>query len=618
LTGSGDAAARLGALVGLSRTRVGADALAEAGQVLDRVGRRRGLSARHTVVALAGATGSGKSTLFNALIGADLSRTGVRRPTTASPVAWTAEPATATALLDHLGVPRHARHGLATPVSAALEGLVLVDLPDHDSADPRHRAEADRLLALVDAVVWVADPEKYADAALHERYLRPFAGYADVTLVVLNQADRLPGDATEQVLHDLRRLLDEDGLALGEHGEAGAAVLAVSALTGAGLDDLRAALGALAPGGAGQGARQSSPAERRLGADVDRVVAGLRPLYAGHGRGDGRVAGLTDEVCEEFAARLADAVGAAEVGAAVEDAWARAAKRACACVWFRPRTGTGAAEVSGTAGGDPAEAADGAPGGGPESGDGRGSGDDGGRGDADADVRADLGARAGAGPVAASRPLTREAVRVLAGQAAYGLPAPWARAVHEAAERGGAGLAAALDAAVPRWTGRPAVPARGGRGAASQGQGQGPSQGHGYGPGAVGRRPRWWAVVGVAQWLLALLTVAGLAWAGAALVGGASAGGAAGWRWPAALAGGALLTGPLLGWAAGLASAAEARRQGDAAEWRLRDAVEECGRERVLVPLAAELERYREVRERYGALAATSPLRVTEFSTMSE
>jgi hypothetical protein len=194
--------------------------------------------------------------------------------------------------------------------------------------------------------------------------------------------------------------------------------------------------------------------------------------------------------------------------------------------------------------------------------------------------------------------------------------------VHEAAERGGAGLAAALDAAVPRWTGRPAVPARGGRGAASQGQGQGPSQGpsqgHGYGPGAVGRRPRWWAVVGVAQWLLALLTVAGLAWAGAALVGGASAGGAAGWRWPAALAGGALLAGPLLGWAAGLASAAEARRQGDAAEWRLRDAVEECGRERVLVPLAAELERYREVRERYGALAATSPLRVTEFSTMSE
>jgi hypothetical protein len=186
--------------------------------------------------------------------------------------------------------------------------------------------------------------------------------------------------------------------------------------------------------------------------------------------------------------------------------------------------------------------------------------------------------------------------------------------VHDAAERGGAELADALDAAVLRWTGRPGVPARG---TAGRDQSQGQNQG-GYGPGAVGRRPRWWAVVGAAQWLLALLTVAGLAWAGAALVGGAGAGGVAGWRWPAALAGGALPAGPLLGWVAGLASAAEARRQGDAAEWRLRDAVEECGRERVLVPLAAELERYREVRERYGALAATSPLRVTEFSTTSE
>ncbi|MGW6553887.1 ATP-binding protein, partial [Streptomyces sp. NPDC055051] len=49
-------------LVGLSRTRVESTALAEAGRVLDEAAARQRLSSRHTVVALAGATGSGKST----------------------------------------------------------------------------------------------------------------------------------------------------------------------------------------------------------------------------------------------------------------------------------------------------------------------------------------------------------------------------------------------------------------------------------------------------------------------------------------------------------------------------------------------------------------------------
>ena len=61
------------------------------------------------------------------------------------------------------------------------------------------------------------------------------AGHAEVTFVVLNQIDRLPGEAADQVLDDLRRLLDEDGIALGEYGEPGATVLALSALTGDGV-----------------------------------------------------------------------------------------------------------------------------------------------------------------------------------------------------------------------------------------------------------------------------------------------------------------------------------------------------------------------------------------------
>ncbi len=181
-------------LVGLSRTRLDSNTLAEAGRVLDEAAARRRLSGEHTVVAIAGATGSGKSTLFNALAGVALSETGVRRPTTAAPMvcSWSDG---AAPLIDRLGVPgRLRRRPSQTPDGKTqLQGLVLVDLPDHDSAVVQHREQVDRILALVDAVIWVVDPEKYADAVLHERYLRPLAGHAEVMFVVLNQVDRLPG-----------------------------------------------------------------------------------------------------------------------------------------------------------------------------------------------------------------------------------------------------------------------------------------------------------------------------------------------------------------------------------------------------------------------------------------
>ena len=47
-------------------------------------------------MALAGATGTGKSSLFNALVGAPVSQVGVTRPTTSQITAavWGAEPAT--------------------------------------------------------------------------------------------------------------------------------------------------------------------------------------------------------------------------------------------------------------------------------------------------------------------------------------------------------------------------------------------------------------------------------------------------------------------------------------------------------------------------------------------
>ncbi|MFE0426310.1 GTPase, partial [Streptomyces sp. NPDC058953] len=308
-------------LVGLSRARLDDDALAEAGRVLGEAAARQRLSGRHTVVAVAGATGSGKSTLFNTLAQVPLSETGLRRPTTSAPIAcvWSEG---AAGLLDRLAIPPRLRRRPLAGGAEELSGLVLVDLPDHDSALRKHRDQVDRVLALVDAVIWVVDPEKYADAALHERYLRPLAGHAEITFVVLNQIDRLPGEAADQVLDDLRRLLDEDGMALGEHGDAGATVLALSALTGEGVGELREALGAFV--------QERTAAARRLSADVDAAAHGLRGAYVSTGR-----TGLDEGAREEFADRLAEAVGADAAGEAAEREWRRHAGRACGTPWLR-------------------------------------------------------------------------------------------------------------------------------------------------------------------------------------------------------------------------------------------------------------------------------------------
>ena len=381
-------------LVGLSRTRVDSDTLAEAGRVLDEAVARGRLSAGHTVVALAGATGSGKSSLFNALAGVTLSDTGLRRPTTSLPVAcsWTDD---AAPLLDRLGVPARLRRRPPHDAEAdgRLRGLVLVDLPDHDSAAVAHREQVDRILALVDGVIWVVDPEKYADAVLHDRYLRPMAGHAEVMFVVLNQVDRLPGDAADQVLDDLRRLLDEDGVALGEHGEPGTTVLAVSAATGRGVGELRAALGHFVA--------ERGAAGRRIAADVDAAAGRLRPVYGG-----GSQVGLSEEAREEFADRLAEAIGAAAAGVAAERAWLRNAGKACGSPWLRLWHWYEARRFPRLRRPNP---------------------------------------QPSAAEEATARQRVEQAVRWVADQASAGLPAPWALAVREAAVRGARGLPRALD-----------------------------------------------------------------------------------------------------------------------------------------------------------------------------
>lgn len=173
--------------------------------------QRLQLSRDLTVVALSGATGGGKSSLFNALVGAKLSPVGVRRPTTGEVHACVFGPAEgATDLLDWLKVEPAYRHTGGAPGGPA--GLVLLDLPDFDSVERGHLTEVERVLGLVDLMVWVVDPQKYADQVLHERHLSRLHRHGSVTAVVLNQTDRLASGQRQRLLTDLRRLLTEDGL----------------------------------------------------------------------------------------------------------------------------------------------------------------------------------------------------------------------------------------------------------------------------------------------------------------------------------------------------------------------------------------------------------------------
>lgn len=512
-------------------------------EIVAKVQARTALRGGHTVVALAGATGSGKSSLFNTIVGAEVSTVGAKRPTTSKPTAavWGTE--SATELLDWLTVGR--RHRVEPPSSetsddrpGSLEGLVLLDLPDFDSRILEHRREADMILALVDVFVWVTDPQKYADALLHDDYLAALSTHDAVTVVVLNQSDRLTPDGVRQVTQDLVRLGERDGI-------KGLQVIATSARTGAGVDDLRLRL---ATAVAGQEA-----ARQRLAADITAVAGRLRAGVA-----DTEPA-LGDPAEAELVDALSRAAGIPIVVNAVErdyrqEAWARTGwpftrwARA-----LRPdplkRLRLGKDEK-----------------------DSRDAGTQLLPGVSAAEVRSALGRSSLPPPTPAARSAVELATRRVGERAGQGLPIPWAEAAADAATPPGPELADTLDQAIIN------TPLR-------------------------ARDPLWWTVFGYAQWLFAAATVVGLVWLLVLGVVGwlrlpeIETPRLGPLPYPFLLLAGGLLFGVLLAAVARALARVGARRRAELIQRRLRESVSRVASEHIVAPVREVLRRHAAARE---------------------
>lgn len=168
--------------------------------------RKRELAGEVTLVGLLGGTGSGKSSLLNALAETEVSVAGARRPTTSEPVAWVPANGGAAlgAILRVLGIEAIVEHDQEV-------SLAILDLPDIDSLMTRHRQLVLEVVPYLDVVVWVIDPEKYHDRILHE-LVRSLNRHQGVFRFVVNQIDRLEPSDLRPLTADLQRTLRADGI----------------------------------------------------------------------------------------------------------------------------------------------------------------------------------------------------------------------------------------------------------------------------------------------------------------------------------------------------------------------------------------------------------------------
>ena len=299
--------------------RVPETVLLDAAETLERLSQRRELSTEHTVIGFFGATGSGKSTLFNAIAGQNIALSAPTRPTTCTVQAAIWEAEGSEELLDWLGIDKRvypqtqalaaegdvsegneaggnnkAAGGAAAP-NAVTEpapglfnrirraaggrgemrtrtgGLILLDMPDFDSVTTTNRDLAARMMRYVDVLVWVVDPQKYADAVIHRDFMVPLAASGAQALCVLNQADKLAPAEVPAVLASFTRLLQAEGT----EAHLLAAPIAVSARTGEGVDVLRDLLA--------QVAAAKSLSLQRTDAQLHATASQLRTYAGGEG-----------------------------------------------------------------------------------------------------------------------------------------------------------------------------------------------------------------------------------------------------------------------------------------------------------------------------------------------
>ena len=233
-------------------------------QTADLVTRRTGFVGNTYVIALAGGTGVGKSSVLNALAEQEVSEVRATRPTTSRPLGWVEESdrREVEPLLEWVGVEDIVGHQ-----HQELSDVAIIDLPDVDSVNVEHRATVDALLPRIDALYWVVDPEKYDDERLHG-YLRQLALHGERMVFLFNKADRLSEDEQRLLQEDLTRRLSADGIAY-------PAIRMLSAQSGEGVEALRVSLAGAADRKALLAAKLATDASSAVGELATK--AGVEP-----------------------------------------------------------------------------------------------------------------------------------------------------------------------------------------------------------------------------------------------------------------------------------------------------------------------------------------------------